>query len=229
MGNTASMQKLLDSISESKTDLKKFHEIFAPIAVKDKEGLSLRKKEWTALDYNAGGKVSLAECWGWIEGKLNDSIEDKTEATRLYKLYRPSYILAFNDANDIELRSDEDLVTPKEFRVLVAYFCTYAAVQDCFSLIDGGGDENAETPDDRRISLEEWLEGYPIITEKDNYGFVCISNWMSESNKLSAEEIFKEMDSNGAGMVLLNEFAAYFKNAEIEAGTTLGNLLSIGD
>ena len=233
MGSVESKDQLVNTIGESRQDLKKFVEVFSPIAVKDSHGLSLRVKEWSLLDYNAGGKVSLAECWGWIENKLLEckSIQHKDEALHIYKKFRPSYIVAFNDAKDIgKPGTDEDYITKREFRVLVAYFCIYAAVEDCFSLIDGGGNEHAERPEDRRISMEEWLKAYPILLEQTDFEFAMLEHWRDEdSNKKDPEEIFQDMDSDNAGMVLLNEFCDFFKTNEIEAKTPIGDLLNIGE
>ena len=217
MGSSESKQEIIGAINESKVDLHKFLKIFSDMAVKDSDGLSLREMEWSVADYNGTDKLSLAECWGWVQTKLLGTIDDEEEAMKIYRFYQPSYILAFNDAKDID--DKDDYVTKSEFRVLVAYLCIYAAMLDCFSLIDGGGGEN---PDDRRISLEEWVDAYPNLKENNDYGFTCF-----EENEKNAQNVFEEIDTNSGGMILLSEFCAYLKACEIKGETLMGEMLNI--
>jgi len=181
----------------------------------------------------------LAEFDGWIKKTLLLNASDQAgqdEAERLWKLYRPSYIRAFNDAKNVEAErpiktvgdaTTDDYVTRGEFRLAVAYLCLYAAMFDAFNLIDGGSAGTTAT-DDRRMSLEEWKAAYGKIAEA-GYGFVALAKIADEKTEDSPESVFKEMDADGKGMVLLNEWCKWLEAAEQEAGTLAGKMLKAGD
>merc|ERR1712032_1041936 len=97
----------------------------------------------------------------------------------------------------------------------------YAPMYDAFSVVDGGGAEITKD-DDRRISLAELkgackkFSGHPLVGAKllampQSYGNV--------------ESVFMEMDSDGKGMVLLNEWCAWLEAKEAANNTKLGKLL----
>lgn len=206
-----------------KEDLNLFIKFFAPIAAQDEKGKSLRKNEWLRLDQNGSRKVSLAECWRWIRNKLIDELKDTDEGTRLWKIYRPSYILAFNDAASVHDDNDDNYVTAKEFRLLAAYICFYAAIFDWFALIDGG-DSGVTKNDDRRISLGEWERWFINKEGVDEYRFEFTN--LIRNEETEAKQFFLEMDANKGGMVLLKEFCVYVKKIEIEGGTDVGKWIS---
>ena len=97
----------------------------------------------------------------------------------------------------------------------------YAEMYDMFALIDGGG-AGVSADDDSKIQLEELKAGI----EKVN-----ATEWVALKGKTAAdaEALFKEMDDDGAGEVLLVEWCEFLKRKEIEAGTDMGKLLSLGD
>ena len=99
--------------------------------------------------------------------------------------------------------------------------CRYAEMYDMFALIDGGG-AGVSKDDDRKIQLEELVAG---IEEVNHLDFVALKG----KTAADAELLFKEMDDDGAGEVLLVEWCEYLKKKEIEAGTEMGALLSLGD
>jgi hypothetical protein len=161
---------------------------------------------------------------------LADDLPIEDRGRYLWDLYRPSYIRAFNDAKDYKQDAGkviegtkkataDDFVSKGEFRVFCSYVCIYAAMFDAFSKIDGGS-SGRDKKDDRRMDLPEWLAGWRGI---QGYGFVAFS---SISNDEDAKEAFAAIDDNGGNIVLMDEFCNYIKNAEIEAGTPLGNLLN---
>jgi len=230
MGAAASVQSIAG-------DLKLFVNCFAPLTGKGDASKAVRKQSWLAVDPNGNGLVSLAEFDGWIKKSLMLNLEpDNDTADRLWKLYRPSYIRAFNDAKDIgkerpvksttsatgDTITTEDYITKGEFRLANAYLCLYAAMFDAFALLDGGSEGTTAT-DDRRVSLEEFTKGMPAVVAK-KYGFVALSEVGD-----NAEATFKKIDADGKGMVLLNEWCKWIEKAEQDAGTDYGKMLAAGD
>merc|ERR1712010_375906 len=145
----------------------------------------------------------------------------KDESTALYKRFYPCYIRAFLDAADIgkngkvggtKTATKDDYVQRSEFRYLCVYLCIYALMYDAFDLVDGGT-AGATKDDDRRISLAELkaacgkFKGHPLVGAKQL--------GMPSSYK-NVEDIFKQMDSDGKGMVLLNEWCAWLEKIEIQ-------------
>lgn len=238
MGAAASVAEMQGSMNgEKNKDLKAFVSNFAQLAQKGDAAKSIRTQTWLAVDPNGNGLVSLAEFDGWIKKSLLLNFgTDTAEADRLWKLYRPSYIRAFNDAKDSKAErpvksigdaTTDDYVTRGEFRLAVAYLCLYSAMFDAFNRIDGGSEGTTAT-DDRRMSLEEWTKAYPTIADA-GYGFVALSKIADEATEDSAESVFKEMDADGKGMVLLNEWCKWIEKAEVAAGTLAGKMLQSGD
>lgn len=169
----------------------------------------------------------------------NDEANMDLDGVLCWKRYRPCYIRAFNDAKDIakqvELKNSaaafagsksttDDYVTATEFRLLCAYLCIYACMFEAFSMIDGkvGGDIN---DDDRRISMEEFATNYPQI--RGNFGFAGFA--AAPKTQEERESLFKSVDKNGGGFILLDEWCKYLENAEIEANTSMGDALKVGD
>jgi len=162
--------------------------------------------------------------------------EAQDSAKLLYKRFYPCYIRAFLDAADIgkngkvggtKTATKDDYVQRMEFRYLCVYLCIYALMYDAFSVVDGGGSGKEITKDDdRRISLAELtaacgkFKGHPLVGAKllgmpSTYGNV--------------EAVFKEMDGDGKGMVLLNEWCAWLEKKEVANKTKLGKLLIKGE
>jgi hypothetical protein len=110
-------------------------------------------------------------------------------------------------------------VSKKEFRLFNAYLCIYACMYDAFSKVDGGG-AGRDKNDDRRIDLKEMEVGFKGIV---NYGFVAFKKM---EKKADAKKVFQAMDDNGGGIVLLDEWCEFLKQAEIKAGTELGKILA---
>jgi len=229
------MKKMSSGLTVGKSaseDLFLFNECFQPMAEKGPEGAALRKKGFSLADPNGNGLCSLAEIEGFIMGTLcakypkDGKTSDK--GRDLFELFRPCYIKAYNDAKDIMADSGEvldgtkdstadDFVSFGEFRLLNAYLCIYATMFDAFSKIDGGG-EGTEG-DDRRIDEEEWMKGFKEVSD---HGFVCFQGL---KDKKAAKKVFGDIDDNGGGIILLDEWCAYIKKTEVAAGTELGKSL----
>ena len=96
----------------------------------------------------------------------------------------------------------------------------YAEMYDAFSQLDGWG-SGVTKDDDRKISLEELKAGIDAVKHE----FVSLK----DATAADAEAMFKEMDADGKGAVLLHEFCHYVEKHEIEAGTEFGKALEAGD
>ena len=107
-----------------------------------------------------------------------------------------------------------------------AYLCIYAAMFDCFNMIDGGSEGTTET-DDRKMSLEEWAAAYPNL--QGRYGFAALAKIIDEDTEDSPESVFAEMDADGKGAVMLVEWCKFLEKGEVEAATLAGRMLGAGD
>jgi hypothetical protein len=146
--------------------------------------------------------------------------------------------------------TEDDFIQKGEFRLLAAYLCIYVLMQDTFSLLDGSRTpgETSTTPahhahtasvfrsdkkapidntnGDRRVTPEEWIGRYLSL---GNTPFIGLNNVLQTATPESAISAFQEMDADGKGAVLLNEYCAWIKGKEIEADTPFGRLLRIGE
>jgi len=239
MGSSASVaaaSELIMAENNGVSDsLSKFASCFLSLATKGKGNRGARITAWMSVDNNGNGMCSLAECDGWVQKVLQAQYPDDDEYLLIWKRYRPCYIRAFNDANDIAgekglkgstTTTTDSYVTKVEFRLFCAYLCIYASMFECFSMIDGKvptGDDGDISDDDRRISQDEFVAGFPQIQGK--FGFAAIG----AAGEPGDGTIFKTIDTDGKGMVLLNEWCAWIEKGEIEAGTEMGKALSAGD
>jgi hypothetical protein len=213
---------------------------FQALGTKGASKKGARHAAWRSLDKNGNNMCSLAEVDSWIQDVLKDCYPEDDDYLMIWKRYRPCYIRAFNDANDIAepkglkgatTTTTDSYVTKREFRGLCAYLCIYAAMFDCFSRIDGkvpSGDDSfvgieVTADDDRRMSLDEWVAGFEQV--KGKYGFAAVGALGTED----PAEVFAAMDADGKGMVLLKEWCAWLEAGEIAAETEIGKALSAGD
>jgi hypothetical protein len=207
-------------------DVRKFNRCFCELGAKTAQAEVDRGSAWLVADPNGNGHCSLAEADRFVLKRLH-VLYGEAEGKRLYKHFKPSYIRAFNDAKDIGKdraiggisATGDDYVQKGEFRLLNAFFCTYAMFYDAFELLDG---DDARQTDDRRMELREWMASYQRV---QNFGFVALR----PENIEDPAKVFKEMDIDGKGMVLLMEFCTYLKKKEIEAHTSAGKILQVGE
>jgi len=202
--------------------------VMKPMTEKTTEGRKALSRGWSKADPNGNGLCSLAELDSFIKETLTGAHgTEKGEA--LFALFRPSFIRAYNDAKDYkkddgtviagtEGATQDDFVSKGEFRLFVGYVVIYGAMFDGFSKLDGFG--AGREGDDRRVDLAEWLAGYQGLADYNFVGFAGITD------DETATAVFQEIDSNGGGYVLLDEYCAYVKNAEITQGTALGAMLA---
>ncbi len=204
--------------------LKKFIRTFQPFAEKTSDGKELRKRGFASCDTNCSGYLSLSETESFVLQQLKKEY-GREDGEEYFKMFLPSYIRAFNEAkNYVKTEdagdNDDDFVSFPEFRVFNMYLCVFAVMYDAFSLVDGGGRRDFDSKNDRRISQSEWLKSYMLLK---GTGFPSFAKIQNETQAIVA---FHVMDSDKHGIVLLNEFCDYIKQAEIQKGTGLGKLFS---
>ena len=219
-------------------DLKKFVGVFQPYAADTDEGKALRKKGFHFADPSGNGLCSVAEIENFILVTLLAAFPKQAKADLdvgrdLFTAFRPCYIRAYNDAKDYKAddgtvlegtkkSTADDLVSKVEFRVFNAQLVVYAMMFDAFALVDGGG-AGRKAIEDRRIEKAEWMARYNDVVMP--YGFAAFKGLVNDKQ---ADAAFKKMDADGAGMVLLIEWCAFIKAAEVEAGTPVGQVLLLG-
>lgn len=71
--------------------------------------------------------------------------------------------------------------------------------------------------------MNEWLKGYGGVVA---HGFVALQGIASEDE---ARDVFKKIDDNGGGILLLDEWCFFLKNCEIAADTAIGKLLALDE
>ena len=216
-----------------------FAAVFEPFC-DEKKGAKAREEGFKTADPNGNGLCSLAELETFVlkslvaryprVGKGRDMREP---GKGLFEAFRPCYIRAFADAKDYKADSGavlegtktatgDDYVTKEELRLFCVYLIIYAAMFDLFAKIDGGG-AGRDAKDDKRIVRDEWLAGYKGA---EGYGFAALDGLAS---KKDAGALFLAMDANGGGVVLLDEWCACLKAAEVAAGTPVGRLLAMDE
>jgi len=213
-----------------------FSACFAPYCAETKEAEKLREEGMIEADPNGNGLCSLAEIETFVLKRLlatypntGKGNEFKTPGKDLWTAFRPCYIRAFKDAADYapdygetikgtKNAKQDDFVSKEEFRIFCVYVIVYAAMFDAFSKIDGGG-AGRDANDDKRIEKEEWIVGYRNISK---YGFVAFEGL---DDKKAAGRAWKVMDDNGGGIVLLDEWCWWIKQAEVASCTEVGKLL----
>ena len=82
------------------------------------------------------------------------------------------------------------------------------------------GGVGRDANDDKRIELSEFTAGYSGVTQ---HGFVGLEGIES---KKQAKDVFKTIDGNSGGMLLLDEWCSYLKEKEAKADTSIGKLLA---
>jgi len=204
--------------TQASTDLKDFIRAFQPFTEKTILCGKLRKQAFKSIDSNGNGKCSLAE----ISQHANSALKKEYDIIRgeeLYNMYLPSFIRAFSASKAIAKTgdpNDDNYINFAEFRVLNAYLCIYAGMMDAFMQVDGAG---VTEHDDRRIEETEWMKSYSTLSTSS---FIGLTGVNTDDN---ASAIFKSMDLDGRGMVLLSEFCEYIRKKEMENKTPLGKLL----
>jgi len=139
-----------------------------------------RKDMFKTIDQNGSGQISLAELDLGIKVFLGEECF----------LLKPAIKEAFKAAKDQDPDDGEEdhFVEMPEFRLLMVYLRQYIELYCAFDHIDSG--------DDNRIDFGEFEATIPMLKE-----------WGIEVE--DARATFDEIDDNGGGIVLFNEFASW--------------------
>jgi len=90
-----------------------------------------------------------------------------------------------------------DYIEPCEFRLLLVYLKQYFKLWKLFDAVDESNDH--------RISLEEFKSA------------VANCDWLAPEIRNDPDAAFQEMDANGGGMLLFDEFAAWALKKHLDA------------
>ena len=152
-----------------------------------------RMKLWSQIDVNGNGIVSLAE--------VDKGMRDVIDCEAVFK-EKAVMLRAWNAAKAVvpSRRKDgkgDDYVEKREFRILLQYLRQYFEFEEAFDRVD--------QDDDKRIEFDEFLSCVPMI-----------ELWVGKIE--DPEATFKEIDSDGHGMILFDEFCvwAFKHNLDLE-------------
>ena len=195
----------------SSIDLSDFVSALIEYGDEGADGNAKRREAFRTADPNGNGWVSLAELEIFIMASLKN-VFPKERADALFRMFRPSYIYAFNNAKDFDKRGGgevlagaetataDDYVSFSEFRICIIFLCIYSAMYDAFV------ESNDPKDDDPRIELEEFLVTYRFI---QGHGFKGIQNINSDEE---AKALFRRIDSNdGKGKILFSEWSTFLR------------------
>jgi Ca2+-binding EF-hand superfamily protein len=158
---------------------------------RDAEGVKKRAKMFSDFDPNGNGYLSLAEVDKGVRDVLGlDSVFD----------CKPAIMRAFQAAKSSgpsRTSHSDDYIEKNEFRLFLVYLRQYFEYYEMFDRVDTG--------DDKKIDLKEFKTAVPLM---EKWG-VKVSD---------PEATFKEIDKNGGGQILFDEFChwAIKKNLDLE-------------
>lgn len=198
-------------------DVKRFLEVFLPLANMDTSSEEARRREWPKADLHGNDALSLTMMERWVERLLVASLGQK-DGAQLYKKFFSAIIRAFTATREVPDAPSADYIDEPHFRLLVANLCFYALAIDAFTVIDSGS--TTKTTGNDRLSEAEWLAGCHKVS---THGFTALAG---DGDDNAVKEIFSHMDDNSGGTVLLTEFCNFLKEAEIRSGTFIGSLVS---
>jgi Ca2+-binding EF-hand superfamily protein len=158
---------------------------------KTEEEKEKRNEQWSKIDVNGNGHLSLAE--------VDKGMRDVIDLPVLFDI-KPVLMRAFQAAKAVAPSGSElgdDYIQRSEYRLLLQYLREYYEFWLAFT--------QADKDDDRRVSYEEF------VAAKDT-----ISKWGIDMSDPEAQ--WKECDKDGAGMVLFAEFCdwAIKMNLDVE-------------
>eukprot|EP00927_Polykrikos_kofoidii_P077799 TRINITY_DN74702_c0_g1_i1.p1 TRINITY_DN74702_c0_g1~~TRINITY_DN74702_c0_g1_i1.p1 ORF type:complete len:524 (-),score=86.70 TRINITY_DN74702_c0_g1_i1:20-1591(-) len=151
-----------------------------------------RKKLFRMADYNGNGIVSLAEADRLIAEVL------RIEGVRSMK---PVINRAFHAARDIVPPVGE--ISPHyidfhEFRYFLIYIKLYV---ELFTVFATAAQKKDEKYSDRRLSFEEFATAAPVLID---WG---LDKETTKKLRKDPAAVYREMDNDGGGIVLFDEFA----------------------
>ena len=143
-----------------------------------------REALFTKFDPNGNGFLSLAE--------IDKAIRDELRISQIFEC-KPVIMRAFQAARMSQPPSERnhsgDYVTRSTFRVLLYYLKEYFEMWQIFSAADTSGD--------RRVDKAEFAKIFEQLK----------SRWGLRVENKSADDVFREVDVNGGGFLLFDEFA----------------------
>jgi len=139
-----------------------------------------RKNMFDTMDKSGNGQLSLAE----IDLGILEFLGSE------FHIMKPAIRMAYKSSKDVDPREnmEDSFVEFAEFRLLMVNIRRYIELFAAFDAVDDG--------DDNRINLEEFATSLGMLKE-----------WGIEVS--DAEASFKQIDLNGGGQILFNEFAAW--------------------
>eukprot|EP00617_Octactis_speculum_P016752 CAMPEP_0185748282 /NCGR_PEP_ID=MMETSP1174-20130828/6959_1 /TAXON_ID=35687 /ORGANISM="Dictyocha speculum, Strain CCMP1381" /LENGTH=192 /DNA_ID=CAMNT_0028423863 /DNA_START=72 /DNA_END=650 /DNA_ORIENTATION=- len=152
---------------------------------------------WATVDFNGNGLVSVAEMdkmigenpdkWDGVFGACIDQNTGKVKQPVLIRAWKRATGKAVSHAHTInEDGSPDGFIHRFEFRVFCRYIILFNDLFDVFDELNG---------DDRRIDEEEFVAGCAKLFNADD--------------EAELRQAFKNIDSNGGGQILFDEFCHY--------------------
>lgn len=148
------------------------------------EDEELRTEWFESMDANGSARLSLAEIDTGVKTFLGEECF----------LMKPAIKEAYKASKSKDFAYDDEadhFVEESEFRYLLCYLKVYIELYAAFDEIDSG--------DDDRVSFEEFETCIEFLKE---YG-------LTKLTFENAKETFDEIDVNGGGQILFNEFAQW--------------------
>ena len=155
------------------------------------EAKAKRDALWSQVDINGNGYASLAE--------VDKALRDSLQCSQIFDC-KPVIIRAFNAAKGASKNNKAhgaDYIDRAEFRLLLAYLRQYFEYYQAFCRVD--------KDDDNRIDRQEFASAIPTMQK-----------WVGPI--ADADATFSEIDKNGGGIILFDEFCAWAikKNLDLE-------------
>eukprot|EP00929_Paragymnodinium_shiwhaense_P024799 TRINITY_DN15154_c0_g1_i3.p1 TRINITY_DN15154_c0_g1~~TRINITY_DN15154_c0_g1_i3.p1 ORF type:complete len:188 (+),score=47.87 TRINITY_DN15154_c0_g1_i3:352-915(+) len=142
------------------------------------------RQMWSTLDYNGNNIVSLAEIDKWVVERY-PLLNHKPALMRAYKCTIKSGSM-FKEKRTY----NDDWVHKKDFKRLIVNLFYFNKLYWLFAEANAGDDN------DRRMDYMEFKS--------------CLAICHVQLSEQEAQAEFREMDANGGGMVLFDEFCHYF-------------------
>ena len=166
------------------------------------------KAVWSALDFNGNGLVSVAETDKFI-GENQDNFDGFFKPVVNATTGKPKQrvlIRAWKKCTGRAYSSHDDgFIHKHEFRVFIRYIMFYNDMAEVFTEIDEEGSE------DKRLSKDEFVAGGVMLFHGN--GKTVEGTDIPEEElaaiKADLEKTFSNIDTNGGGFILFDEFCHY--------------------
>ena len=166
------------------------------------EQLAARKKLFHAFDPNGNGYLSVAEVHAGCVNVLG--LGDLTSGLQPIILRAHAHAKAVQKHAGKPSSVADDYVEFAEFRTLLVYIHSYFELFAMFSAIDKSGD--------RRVELSEFVSALPLIAQ-----------WGKTIS--DPQKAFAEIDANGGGFILFDEFAEWAIKQHLDCDGDASNVV----